>query len=120
MADEEAHAVGNDGETTIRSVEPSELQRALKKPAPPFLLDVREPDECAAGMIGGAVNIPLADLGSRLDEVPRNRRIVTCCYSGMRSARAAEFLVGKGYADVANLRGGVKAWAAEVDSSFAV
>jgi adenylyltransferase/sulfurtransferase len=118
MEDERAHTVCNDGGTAIHSVEPSALQGAMKEPSPPFLLDVREPDECAAGMIEGAVNIPLAELGPRLDEVPHNRRIVAYCYSGMRSARAAEFLVGKGYADVANLRGGVKAWAAEVDPSF--
>jgi adenylyltransferase/sulfurtransferase len=107
-------------EDTVPSIEPVELQRELKGRNPPFLLDVREPDECSAGMIDGAVNIPLGDLGLRLDELPRDRSIVTYCHSGMRSARAAEFLASKGYGDVTNLRGGVKAWAAEVDPSFAV
>ena len=72
-----------------------------------FLLDVRDPDEVAEfGKLGNAVNIPLTQLRDRLGEVPRDRHIVTYCQKGQRGYLAACLLHGRGYEDVANLRGG--------------
>lgn len=93
------------------------LERMMNGGNSPFLLDVREPDECSIGMISGAINIPLGDLGLRMSEVPRNGFVVAYCFSGMRSAHAVELLSAKGYTNVVNLKGGVKAWAS-VDTSF--
>lgn len=73
------------------------------------LVDVREPDEVAAGTLPGAVNIPLGDLPHRLDELDPSRRVVLLCRSGGRSGRAAEFLAAQGFRDVVNLTGGMLA-----------
>ncbi len=72
-----------------------------------YLLDVRDPDEVEeTGKLKGAVNIPLAQLRDRLTELPHDRRIVTYCQKGQRGYLAACALHGRGFADVANLRGG--------------
>ena len=73
-------------------------------------IDVREPGEVAEGTIAGAVNIPLAQVPSRLDELDRERRVVLLCRSGNRSGQAAEFLSGAGFTDVVNLAGGMLAF----------
>jgi glyoxylase-like metal-dependent hydrolase (beta-lactamase superfamily II)/rhodanese-related sulfurtransferase len=74
------------------------------------LLDVREPEEFARGHVPGAVNLPQCDLATRLDEVPRDRPIMTICQSGMRSLRSAQFLRQQGFQNVATVMGGTRAW----------
>jgi rhodanese-related sulfurtransferase len=73
------------------------------------LLDVREPDEWAAGRIAGSQHIPLGELGARIGEVPKGTTILTVCRHGNRSDAAARGLRTLGYA-VENLEGGVTAW----------
>jgi NADPH-dependent 2,4-dienoyl-CoA reductase/sulfur reductase-like enzyme/rhodanese-related sulfurtransferase len=76
-------------------------------PADEFLLDVREPDELEeSGGLPNATNISLPQLRDRLGELPRDRRIVTFCQKGQRGYLAACALRGRGFDDVANLRGG--------------
>ncbi len=72
-----------------------------------FLLDVRDPDELEEfGKLENSVNIPLAQLRDRLSELPRDQRIITFCQKGQRGYLAACALHGRGFEDVANLRGG--------------
>lgn len=79
----------------------------LWKPDSEFLLDVRDQDEIESfGKLRGAVNIPLSELRDRIDELPRERPIVTYCQKGQRGYLAACALHGNGFEDVANLRGG--------------
>jgi rhodanese-related sulfurtransferase len=73
------------------------------------LLDVREPDEWAAGRIAGSQHIPLGELGARIGEVPKGTTILTVCRQGNRSDAAARGLRTLGYT-VENLEGGVAAW----------
>lgn len=73
------------------------------------LIDVREPDEVAGGTLVGAINIPLGDLPTRVDELDNDRRVVLLCRSGGRSTQAAEFLTASGFWDVVNLAGGMLA-----------
>lgn len=73
------------------------------------VLDVREPDEVAAGAIAGSINIPLGELTARQDELDTAIPIITVCQSGRRSQRAAEALSAAGYG-VSNLDGGMNAW----------
>jgi hydroxyacylglutathione hydrolase len=75
------------------------------------LVDVREPEEYVAGHVPGSINIPQADLASRLDELPRNHPLHVICQHGMRSLRAAQFLKQSGFTDVATVDGGTTAWA---------
>jgi NADPH-dependent 2,4-dienoyl-CoA reductase/sulfur reductase-like enzyme/rhodanese-related sulfurtransferase len=77
------------------------------QPAEDYLLDVRDADEVEEfGKLGNAVNIPLAQVRDRLGELPQDRRIVTYCQKGQRGYLAACALHGRGFDNVANLRGG--------------
>ena len=87
----------------------------LARESPPFLLDVRSPQEWAICRLPGAVLIPVDQLETRLDEVEREREIVVYCHSGMRSAMAAKLLRDQGYDRVRNLAGGIDAWAERID-----
>lgn len=79
-------------------------------PADVSVLDVREPQEWAAGHVPGAVHVPLGDLPARTELVPSGRVLVVCAVGG-RSARATVFLAERG-TDAVNLAGGMHAWAA--------
>ena len=92
-------------------VEPDEVKARLARGEDVFLLDVREPDEVAAWAYPIGVNIPLGELGDRLDELPRDTTIVVACHMGGRSATAAKALSEAGYS-AENLTGGALAWAA--------
>lgn len=74
-----------------------------------YLLDVREPDEWAAGRAPQAVHIPLGEIGARWSEVPTDRPVSVICKAGGRSARAAAFLLAQGV-DTRNVNGGMLAW----------
>jgi NADPH-dependent 2,4-dienoyl-CoA reductase/sulfur reductase-like enzyme/rhodanese-related sulfurtransferase len=71
-----------------------------------FLLDVREKDELAVEGVAGAVNIPMGELRSRLDELPRDREILVICRSGQRAYTATRCLVQNGF-DARVLSGGM-------------
>ncbi|HWI04867.1 MAG TPA: rhodanese-like domain-containing protein [Acidimicrobiales bacterium] len=73
------------------------------------LVDVRYDKEWQAGHIEGALHIPEDDLEDRLDELDRNRPVVTVCRAGTRSQEAAEWLRGQGF-DAQSLDGGMLAW----------
>lgn len=75
------------------------------------LLDVREPDEWAAGHAPGALHVPVGDVPARLAELPRDRDVVLVCHGGGRSSRTAAWLLDQGYA-CRNLTGGMVAYAA--------
>ena len=90
-------------------IDPAEAAEALAGGA--LALDVREPDEWAAGRIAGATLIPLGEVGARLGELPRDRRVVVVCRTGSRSGYVADALHGAGF-DAANLRGGLHLWVA--------
>ncbi|GGL77399.1 rhodanese-like domain-containing protein [Curtobacterium sp. Csp1] len=75
------------------------------------VIDVREPDEYRAGHVPGAANIPLAQLGDRLGEIPTGAPVHVVCQSGGRSARATEVLTAAGFAAV-DVAGGTASWRA--------
>jgi rhodanese-related sulfurtransferase len=84
---------------------------AASVPDGAWLLDVREPDEWAAGYAPGARHIPLGQLGTRSTEIPRDETVYVICRSGHRSARAAQALVSGGW-EAVNVAGGMQDWAA--------
>ena len=75
----------------------------------PFVVDVRTPQEFSAGCIPGAVNIPVDDLRSRLDEFPRDREIAAYCQVGQRGYLATRILRQAGFS-AANIGGGYKTY----------
>lgn len=92
-----------------------ELANQLAGSAPPVVVDVREPHEIAIARMPDAVEIPLGTLPARLGELDPARPIVTVCHRGARSMKALELLRAAGFGRVRSLRGGVDAWAREVD-----
>lgn len=77
-----------------------------------LVLDVREPDEFAAGHLPEAMSIPVAKLAERVAELEKykSKPIVVCCASGMRSGKACGELKKHGFEKLHNLAGGVDAW----------
>lgn len=74
------------------------------------LLDVRQPEEYKESHIPGAKLIPVADIGARMDELDGSKPTIVYCAIGGRSRVAAQMLAGKGFREVYNLSGGIKAW----------
>lgn len=79
------------------------------------LVDVREPWEIETASIENTVDIPLRDLPSRVSELDPEQPVAFICHGGGRSARAAELCAARGFARVANIRGGIDAWSLTVD-----
>ena len=103
----------------IREISASELQRAQARGEELLLIDVREPHEHEKARIPGAKLVPLGQLSARLAELVdwKERRVVAHCHKGGRSAKACALLRDAGFADVANLSGGIDAWSITVDPS---
>lgn len=89
-------------------VDPGEAQR--RQQAGALLVDVREPDEWAAGHAAGAVHIPLGQLASRARELNKDREVLLICASGNRSSLATDLLRRSGHSRAMNVAGGTRAW----------
>jgi hydroxyacylglutathione hydrolase len=98
--------------TSSPKVREVNLDELLAQPADAAVVDVREPEEFVNGHVPGAVNLPQADLATRLNEVPRDRPVFVICQGGFRSLRAAQYLSQCGISDVASVKGGTEAWRA--------
>jgi molybdopterin/thiamine biosynthesis adenylyltransferase/rhodanese-related sulfurtransferase/molybdopterin converting factor small subunit len=94
-----------------------ELKEELDRGDQVVIVDVREPQEFQINRLPGSILIPLGDLPKRYVELDPNANIVTQCKSGMRSAKAQDFLRSKGFTRVRNLTGGVLGWIDQVDPS---
>lgn len=101
----------------IPQLAPAELAawRADPGRAAPLVVDVREPWEFAHCRIDGSLSVPLGQLAARMSELPAERDLVLVCHHGSRSQHAAMLLARRGYAGVHNLRGGIEAWALDVE-----
>jgi len=89
--------------------------RADTSREPPLVVDVREPWEYATCHLDDSLLIPLQTLPTRLSDLPDDRELVLVCHHGNRSQVAAQWLERNGYTRLHNLRGGVAAWADDVD-----
>ena len=103
---------------SIREITPTELQQLLGGDNPPSLIDVREEGEAAICAIDGSTLIPMNSLPQRLQEIPKDRRVVLYCHSGMRSMMAGQWLSQQGF-DALSLAGGIDRWAREVEPEMA-
>lgn len=84
-----------------------------------LLLDVREPHEYEDANLGG-LSVPLKTLPNRLREIDRDKRIIVHCHSGQRSKQAIRLMQEQGYQNLYNLKGGIVAWARDVDEDMVV
>jgi rhodanese-related sulfurtransferase len=99
----------------IPEITPAALKALRDSPQPPLVLDVRESWEREAASLPGTVDIPMMEVPQRLAELPRDRNIVVMCHGGVRSLKVAHYLAQNGFTQVANLTGGIHAWACDVD-----
>lgn len=111
---------GGDRAAGIQNVTVEEAKKMVGK-EDVFILDVRSPSEFNSSHIEGAILIPVKNSGgsnlspdqlleARIDEVPKNKKILVYCRSGNRSALASQILVNAGYSQVYNMEGGISAW----------
>jgi rhodanese-related sulfurtransferase len=87
----------------------AELAAILEADPTTPVIDVRNPDEYAAGRVPGAVLMPLHTVPVRVQDIPRDRTVYLVCQSGGRSAQGTAWLAQQGY-DVVNVLGGTQAW----------
>jgi len=98
-------------------IDPVEVKAKIDRGDPFVLIDVREPHEYQICRIPNAKLIPLGDLPKRVNELNSADEIVAHCKSGVRSAKAVDFLKQAGFRKVRNMRGGILAWSDKVDPS---
>jgi adenylyltransferase/sulfurtransferase len=113
--DHDEGAVGGDWDITAL-----ELADRLKTGRHIRLIDVREPHELQISHLEGAELIPLGEMAGRMAELDSAEDIVLFCKAGTRSARALELLASAGFRKIKNLKGGINAWAHDVDPSLPV
>jgi adenylyltransferase/sulfurtransferase len=114
--------IGPVGEATsepgVEEIAVGEVAAALGRGDDVTVLDVREPHEWQICHIEGADLLPLSELPARVHELDSTRTYYVHCKTGVRSARAIEFLQEAGFTRLKNVRGGIKAWAEEVEPSM--
>ena len=81
------------------------------------LIDVREKWEFDICQIKGAILIPMGEITENYVNLNKDKKIALYCHSGIRSMHVADFLLSKGFQSLANLQGGIDAWAQEIDTT---
>lgn len=96
------------------------LQQRLITGERPIIVDVREGWEYALCALPDSLHLPMALVPQQLERLPRDNDIVVVCHHGVRSQMAAGVLRRNGFTRLYNLRGGIDAWAREIDPQMAV
>ena len=100
----------------MKEITVSEL-KALKDDHADFqLIDVREDHEVEIAEIGGE-HIPMGEIMDNLDKISTTKQVIVHCKSGKRSAAVCQQLENEGFDNVYNLKGGIMAWADEIDTT---
>lgn len=94
----------------VINIIPMDVQERLARGDVLNIIDVREPQEVAAGMIPGAKHIRLSEIPQRKDEIDPNAETIFVCRSGNRSGQACQYLVAQGFTNVKNMMGGMMGW----------
>lgn len=115
MHDHDEGSAGADWDITATA-----LAERLKQSNDLKIIDVREPHELEISRLANTTVIPLGQLASRLSELNSADDIVLMCKAGTRSTRALEVLHSAGFRKMKNLKGGINAWAKEVDPSLPI
>jgi len=113
--DHEEGSAGDEWDITA-----SQLSSRLKEHPELRLIDVREPHEREISNLEGSELIPLGQFAARLNELDSAEELVIFCKAGTRSTRALEILASAGFKKVKNLKGGINAWAIDVDPSLPI
>jgi sulfur-carrier protein adenylyltransferase/sulfurtransferase len=101
--------------TPLAEITVLELKQRLDRGDKLFILDVRNPEEFQICRLPGSILLPLPELAQRMGELAKDQEMVVHCKSGMRSAKAIAFLKQQGFQKLMNLKGGILAWADQID-----
>lgn len=101
------------GKNLMKRITAKEVQNSMSEQADFTIIDVREPEEVAEGIIPGALHIPLGELEDRYEELDKTERYVIVCRSGNRSGVVTKFLNSLDY-DATNMIGGMLVWSGDV------
>lgn len=112
-----ANTVLNKQKGFLKSLSPLELREKTERDEDFVLLDVRTEQQAKARPINDRRlrAIPIGELRDRLDELPREKEIITVCPLGVRSYNALRILLGAGFKNVKSLEGGLQGWPDEMD-----
>ena len=103
----------------IPQLSPAEAALRLRDTPGACLLDVRERWEWELTRVDGAQHMPMNEVPQRWQTLPDEAPILVLCHHGVRSNAVAQYLQKNGVDEVYNIRGGIDAWASEVDSALA-
>ncbi len=109
---------GAGADEPISTISVRDLQQKLASNSSLVIVDIREPFEYEIAHIENSKLIPLAQLAARLGELDRTKEIVAICHTGTRSAHAVQLLQSAGFSRASNLKGGIGAWANEIDPTM--
>jgi rhodanese-related sulfurtransferase len=98
----------------LKNLDADKFQKEINESKEKLVIDVREVDEYNSGYIPGAINIPLSQLNTRINEIPKNKDIYLYCRSGNRSKQAARILMKEGFYELTHLQGGMMSWNGKV------
>ena len=105
----------------LREITPKDLQAKIKAGQKLQLIDVREPEEFAICKLLESTLIPLGEISKRSSEIDPEAEGIVICHHGFRSAQAIQFLSQRfGFTNLINLKGGIHAWAGQVDPEMPV
>nr|WP_321500316.1 rhodanese-like domain-containing protein [uncultured Dethiosulfovibrio sp.] len=93
-----------DGRNNIISCE--QLNQAIEKNCPLYLLDIRKPEDYAEKHIDGAINVPWVEVGDYLDDFPKDEKIIVICYTGQTAGQTVALFRLLGF-DACSLKGGM-------------
>lgn len=99
----------------------TQLKEKLDRGENLHLLDVREPAEFAICHLPASQLIPLGDIPRQADTIPAEKPVIVICHHGFRSAQAIQYLSQRyGFTNLVNLKGGIHAWAQQIDLTMPV
>ena len=104
----------------IQEIDVKTLNEKISNKENFILLDVRTDSEYFLSNIEGAIHIPMNDIPNKLNTLDKDKEIIVQCKSGKRSAKVCQFLLNNNYESVRNLKGGIIAWANEIDPTIMV
>lgn len=105
-------------ESAVPEIEVTEVKKKLDRGDSFILIDVREQNEWDAGHIQAARHIPLKELKGHLSQLDKNSEVIVYCKSGKRSQTGGKILKEAGFSNVQSMKGGITAWAEQVDPSI--
>ncbi len=93
----------------VRQITTVDLKKELNDKNKQYI-DVRTPGEFRGNNIKGFKNLPLHELGQKLNDLSKDKEVLVICQSGMRSNKASKLLIKNGFKQVTNIKGGMSSW----------